>query len=283
MSSEIRYAQTRDGKRIAYCDRGEGLPIIHLTPFGAGSLEFERLPSTMRYMYGILQDRHRLIRFDPRGTGQSDRDVEEFTLEALCLDIHAVAEAAGLGRFAIFATTSSGPVAIAYAAAHPQRVSHLLLWCSSARGTDLRSPSRRAIDAIAQEDWKLYTEALASSAFGFAEAEDAARLAEILRDHTTPEMRKAFYGTIEAQDVTPLLSRVRMPVLVMHMRDSPLVPASGAARLAANLPDAKLVYFEGHSLFPLHAELLRSMQTMDRFLGGDGQIPSPAELSGAPA
>jgi len=43
------------------------------------------------------------------------------------------------------------------------------------------------------------------------------------------------------------------------------------------------VYFEGHSLFPLHAELLRSMQTMDRFLGGDGQIPSPAELSGAPA
>lgn len=95
MSSEIRYAQTRDGKRIAYCDRGEGLPIIHLTPFGAGSLEFERLPSTMRYMYGILQDRHRLIRFDPRGTGQSDRDVEEFTLEALCLDIHAVAEAAG--------------------------------------------------------------------------------------------------------------------------------------------------------------------------------------------
>lgn len=96
-------------------------------------------------------------------------------------------------------------------------------------------------------------------------------------------MRKAFYGTIEAQDVTPLLSRVRMPVLVMHMRDYPLVPASGAARLAANLPDARLVYFEGHSLFPLHAELLRSMQTMDRFLGGDGQIPSPAELSGAPA
>lgn len=281
MTSEIRHATTRDGKRIAFTDTGTGLPIIHLTPFGAGSLEFERLPSTMRYMYGVLQERHRLIRYDPRGTGQSDRDVDAFTLDALCLDIDAVAEAAGLARFAIFATTSSGPVAIAYAAANPQRVSHLLLWCSSARGTDLRSPSRRAIDAIAREDWKLYTEALASSAFGFAEAEDAARLAEILRDHTTPEMRAAFYGTIEGLDVTNLLAKVRMPVLVMHMRDYPLVPASGAARLAANLPDAKLVYFEGHSLFPLRAELMRSMQTMDRFLGGDGQVPSPPEMAAA--
>src|SRR4030067_709391 len=95
-----------------------------------------------------------LVRYDGRGSGLSDREVSDYSLEAWLLDLEAVVERLGLERFALWGSGLAGPTAIAYAARYPERVSHLLLWCSYVRGSDFwRSPRNQAFRAIRETDW----------------------------------------------------------------------------------------------------------------------------------
>src|SRR5688572_28962297 len=87
----------------------------------------------------------RLIRYDNRGSGLSDRDLRSFKLDDLLLDIDAVADRLGLEKFVLFGVSLSGPTAISYAARNPDRVSHLVLWCSPGRRADLASPQGEAL------------------------------------------------------------------------------------------------------------------------------------------
>lgn len=95
-----------------------------------------------------LAEKRKLGRYDGRGSGLSDRDVADYSLEAHVLDLQAVIDRPGGERFALLGPLNSGPVAIAYAARYPERLSHLLLWCSVARYSDLyRSPETQALRA----------------------------------------------------------------------------------------------------------------------------------------
>ena len=84
-----------------------------------------------------MAQKRMVVRYDGRGSGLSDRDVTDYSLEAHLLDLDAVVERLGLERFALFPAGVPGPVAIAYAVRHPERVSHLVLWCTYARASDL--------------------------------------------------------------------------------------------------------------------------------------------------
>src|SRR6185295_6699267 len=110
---------------------------------------------------------HTLIRYDARGTGLSDRDVTDFSLEAQIRDLEAVANALSLGPFALFAMGDSGMPAIAWTAGHPERVSHLVLWTSWANRAGVSGPQTQALRALVDLDWTTYTETAARVIMGW--------------------------------------------------------------------------------------------------------------------
>src|SRR5512135_605834 len=124
MELNMRYAVAADGVRIAYATAGRGQPCIRApwAPFSHCQLEWRQGTFFERLCRSRM-----IIPFDPRGTGLSDRDVADYSLEARALDIDAVADALGLTSFALHGIGTSGALAISYAVRHPERVSHLIL------------------------------------------------------------------------------------------------------------------------------------------------------------
>jgi class 3 adenylate cyclase len=200
------------------------------------------------------------------------------------LDLDAVVDRLGLETFALLAIIEAGPVAIAYAARHPERVSHLILWCSWARISDyFRSPQARALRALREQDWELFTETLAHVALGWSEGEEARRYAAVMRECVTPEAAQAFDRAAEGLDATHLLSQVRSPTLVLHRRRVPFPDVDVARGLAARIPDARLALLEGTSVAPYLEDTEAVLAAIDEFLGEGEEAAAGAEAPAAGA
>ena len=130
MDVRVQYATTADGVRIAFCAMGHGRPLLYMPPLPLRHVELEwQLPEDRRWLERLGHGRT-LIRYDPRGLGLSERQVDDWRLDALVLDVAAVVDAVGAEQVALFACLNAAPIAIAYAAHHAERVSHLFLWCA---------------------------------------------------------------------------------------------------------------------------------------------------------
>ena len=283
MEPRIQYAQTADGVSIAFWTLGEGMPLVDMwaSPFSHIQLEWS-FPELRRF-YGRLAEKRKLVRYDPRGTGLSERNVTDYGLDAHMLDLDAVVGRLGLERFALLAIIEAGPVAIAYAARRPERVSHLVLWCSWASASDyFRSPQARALRALREQDWELFTETLAHVALGWSEGEEARRYAAVMRECVTPEAVQAFDRAAEDLDATHLLSQVRSPTLVLHRRRVPFPDVDVARGLAARIPDARLALLEGVSVAPYLGDTEAVVAAIHDFLGEGEEAAAGAEpLAGA--
>ncbi len=267
MEPRIQYAKTKDGVSIAYWTLGEGNPIVHLPP-PITHIELEWQFPEMRHWYERLAHRRMLIRFDTRGMGLSQRDVSDLSLDRLVLDAEAVVDRLGLERFALFGYQHSGPVAVAYAARHPERVSHLILWAAYAKPSEWTdSPQVQAVRALMEKDWPTYTETLAHVVMGWSEGEPARRFAEMIREGATPELLQVGIRALLEFDVQALLPQVRTPTLVLHRRQFPFPAVSAARGLAAAMPDSRLAILEGESLAPYLGDSEAVLQAIDEFLG----------------
>jgi len=278
MEPRIQYAQTADGVSIAFWTLGQGMPFVCMPspPFSHIQLEWQ-LPD-IREWYERLAGRRKLVRYDGRGSGLSDRDVTDFSLDAHVLDLEAVIDRLGLEKFALMGWIDSGPPAVAYAARHPERVSHLVLWCTWARFSDYTpSPEFEAELALRDKNWEIYTEMMAHISFGWSEGEQARRFAALLREMTTPEALQESFARLNEVDVTALLPQVKSPTLVFHRRQLPFYDVSVAKGLASRIPNARLVVFEGSSLMPLSGDMEAVVQAIDEFLSeGEEAAAGPA-------
>ena len=152
MEPRIQYARTSDGVSIAFWTLGDGGPFVHMPWFRSSHIQVEWEIAEYRQWYEELCRNKQLVRYDGRGIGMSDRDVSDFSLDALVADLAAVVDRLELDRFALFGLLHTGPVAIAYAARHPGRVSHLILWCTYARSSDYaRSSQVRATRGLMEQ------------------------------------------------------------------------------------------------------------------------------------
>ncbi len=285
MEPSLSYARTDDGVRIAWTSHGSGPTLVHLpgVPFSDAANEW-RIPVLRRAFLG-LADELRFVQYDGRGTGSSQRDVADLSLEGMLLDLDAVVDAAGLERFALLGFFHSVLVAIAYAARHPERVTHLVLYGGAARGWGpMSGPGTQALLSLIEQDWDTFVESIAHAWLGWGVGEEEGRLAaEWFRNATSARNARATLREASAIDVTALLGAIRCPVLVLHRRDATVIPLALSEELAARLPDARLRVIEGSSasLFFEHADDV--VAEITSFIGGsDGDTPEHRPARPAP-
>ena len=265
MEPRIQYAKTQDGVSIAFATMGQGMPFVEMPAVPTNNVQ--RLAPEHRGWYEHLAQTRRLVRYDGRGNGLSQRDVTDYSLDSLVLDLKAVVDDLELEKFALFASIYSGPVAITYAAHYSERVSHLILWHSWSRTRDAASPQIRALGRLIDADWETYTETAAHVAFGWSEVEAARKAAASYRESMTQGAMQAFMLAMREVDVTDLLPRVRSPTLVLHRRQVAWPQLDLARDLASRLPGARLALLEGTS--PAHdlGDVKGVLHAIDEFLG----------------
>jgi class 3 adenylate cyclase/pimeloyl-ACP methyl ester carboxylesterase len=284
MEPRIQYAKTADGVSIAFWTLGEGQPLVSTphTPWSHVQLEWGR-PEVRRW-YERLAEKRRLIRYDNRGSGLSDRHVADYGLEVHVLDLEAVVDRLRIEQFALLGCGDSGPAAVAYAARHPERVSRLILWCTFSRFSDyFPSQEFNAEFSLRDKDWKIYTETLAHLGLGWSEGDQAHQFAAFMRECVTPETLRAFYAAISDLDITDLLPEVKSPTLVLLRHQVSWPPPDLGRELAAKIPDAQLVVLEGTSLAPFVGDKDAVLTAIDEFLGEGEETAAGAEAPEAGA
>jgi class 3 adenylate cyclase len=228
-----------------------------------------------------LAEHWKLVEFDARGVGLSASDTFDHSLDAFVADIEAVADAAGLDRFGIFAGMFSGPAAVAYAARHPKRVSHLVLWCSFARTADYRtSPKALAARAVGTDsDWPTLVQALWRAAWGRSRSDLLDQYVDVAVNQVTRHQHETGSRFVLGDDVVDLLPTVETKTLVVHREES-IVPSALGRPLAAGLPNARLLAMEGDSLLPFVGNGDLVLETLRDFMGT--ATPSDAEPADQP-
>jgi len=278
MEPRIQYAQTADGVSIAFWTLGEGTPFVYMPslPFCHVQLEWQYPP--WRDWYERLAERRKLIRYDGRGTGLSQRRIANYSLDAFVLDLEAVVERLDLEPFILFAPgLHAGPIAIAYAARHPDVVSHLVLWGTYARAADvIRYPQIQALRALWNLDWETYTETVANMLLGWSGGRQARQLAAFVRESIAQEDLRALMAVVHEFDVTELLPQVKAPTLVLQRRQVPAPAVEIATRLAAQIPGAQLVVYEAVHPVPLAGDMEAVLRAIDEFVGESEEAAAPA-------
>ena len=248
MEPRVQYAKTSDGINIAYAVFGSGPAIVfpsmiwgNIHTYKSGLLGFNRTYDELVSLGWSV------ITYDGRGTGSSDRDVEDYTLEERMQDLEAVIDRVGPDRFALCGILQGGPAAITYAVQHADRVSHLVLSDTFANAREYYEliPALRMTQLTlrdADDEWEFATLTLANALTGYTDTELARRMAETFRTGMTAKAYMAFRNAAEEIDVQHLLPQIGVPTLVVHDRSLPIERVGVLAqRLAPLIPNARLV------------------------------------------
>ncbi len=288
MERRIQYATTTDEVSIALWTLGQGDPLVYVVGGPWNHLEMWDVPEC-RGWYERLAQKRMLVGYDVRGTGLSQRDVTDFSLEARLMDLEGVIDHLNLNRFSLIGAADAGPVAISYAVRHPKKVANLILWCSWVRGADIISPRIQAWRGLIEEDWELMTDTCAHLALGWSEGEMGRRSAEYLRENVTRDVARASLAAGDTVDVTGLLPQVNAPTLVIHRREIPWLPVDVARALASQIHNAQLILLDGESTAPYLGDAEAPADAIEDFLdseesgkrlpqeGGASHLPGAAE------
>jgi pimeloyl-ACP methyl ester carboxylesterase len=217
----MQYVKTSDDVKIAYLSLGDGPAIVFASNIFGDAHNYRRgWPHVRGVTDRLVGLGWRVVRYDHRGMGSSDRNVEDLSLEARVKDLTAVVEQLGLKRMALAGLDLGAATAIACAVQRPASVSHLVLlspWASGARRFAL--PSHRvALSPMATGDpeWKVFAPVIVSVATGFEDGELARQGADNILQSTSPTGLAAYNRASKCIDLTPLLPRVTMRTLVIH-------------------------------------------------------------------
>ena len=249
-AESIRFCPSRDGTRIAYTVSGNGPPIIRLAGLFT-HLEFDRDNWVWRPWLSLLGKGRTLVRYDARGSGMSDREGVRFSFERYIEDVEAVAAATGLRAFALFGIGGPAALAIAYAARHPENVTHLILHAAFTRGRIARATTAAQLDEI-ETIFKIISlgfddedpsrrQMITSQFLPDGTAEQLRQFGELLQVSSTPrnivESLRAWYNA----DIRAQLPQIRCPALVLHPRAGFRVPLEEGRMVAQSIPGARLV------------------------------------------
>lgn len=266
----IQYVTTSDGVSIAYAVMGDGRPQLRIPTLPVSHLQIMSSAEFARDANSISQGRT-LVTYDARGFGLSQRDITDFSLDALVRDIEAIVDHLGLGQIQVLSAGYGVPIAIAYAAAHPDRVSHLALSAyASAKG--MPDEEIDAILALGDKNWELATETLTHAVLGWSNSTTAHQVASVIRASASPDTLRRFIQQIRQWRVQDLLPDVSAPTLVVG-RSAPARSFETARDLAAAIPGARLAMVEG----TIEASNPQEASVVASFLN-DGAVLTPTSV-----
>jgi pimeloyl-ACP methyl ester carboxylesterase len=257
---EIRFCTAPDGVRIAYASVGSG-PVLVKAPNWLTHLEYEWQSPVWRHWWEALARDFRLIRFDQRGSGLSDWQVEDMSFEAWVQDLEAVVDAVGVDRFDLLGISQGGAAAVEYAVRHPDKVRQMVLYGAYTRGRVARGESPQVLDAVMtlmREGWgrdnPAYRQMFTTQFMPDAQAEQMSWFNELQRVSTTGENAARIQFTGSYIDVVDRLKLVSVPTLVIHATGDARVPFDEGRRLASEIPNARLVALDSRNHLTLETE-----------------------------
>ena len=238
------------------------------------SIEFDWKVSNFRAAAELSARTFTYMRYDPRGSGLSDREVDEFSLDAMVCDLEAVTSTLAFDQFRLFAPGHLGMVGAAFAARHSDRLSHLVLWASEVHGKAFASPALRPLRDLIESDWRAASESIVRTVDYWDNPDLAREHAEMMRASVAPGTYLRFMRAVDEWELTALLPGITCPTLVIHPAANPYRPVEGARQLAAAIPNSRLVLVEGRSVLMPGMEVIRTAGQF--FLGAEQRGPSAA-------
>jgi DNA-binding winged helix-turn-helix (wHTH) protein/pimeloyl-ACP methyl ester carboxylesterase len=249
VSQAVSFCKTNDGISLAVASVGSGTPVVRAAHW-ATSIDCDWDGPFTGPLLQHLAARHRVIRYDGRGVGLSDRSVPEISFATMLADLNAVIEDTCPGRFALLGVSGGAATSIAYAVSHPERVSSLVLFGGYARGRNKRGSEQDAEEAKAfltmlRSGWgnehSVFMRAFCSFFIPGASPELIKSFIDFQRVSTTGENAIKVRTAVDDIDVSNLLAKVTVPTLVFHCTHDNLVPFAQGQLLAAGITGAKLV------------------------------------------
>lgn len=250
LKQKIRLCTSRDGVRLAFAASGSGPPLVKVGNW-LTHLEFDLASPVWGYLIEALSRDHTLVRYDQRGTGLSDWNVGSMTFEDQVADLEAVVDAAGFQRFPLLCISQGTPVGITYAVRHPDRVSQLILHGGYVRGRRRRSQDPAHLEEaetmikLMELGWgkndPAWRQFFTSQFIPGGTNEQHDWFNELQRMSTSPANAVRMLRDFEEVDVTPLLSRVQCPTLVLHATRDLRVPFAEGRLLAGGIEQARFV------------------------------------------
>jgi pimeloyl-ACP methyl ester carboxylesterase/DNA-binding CsgD family transcriptional regulator len=244
----LEFATSADGARIGWMSTGTGPALVHLPgiPFSNAEAEW-RIP-VLRQAFTRLGEQLRFIQFDGRGTGRSQRDVTDLSLEAYLNDLDAVVGAAGLETCVLLGYYGSAAHAIAWAARHADRVHGLILFgAAPSHGDTMQATGTQALLGLIERDWDTFVESMTHAWLGWPIGDEGRLAADSFRASTTPALARASLQAAGTLDVTADAARVSCPALILHRADATVIPIEASEELARAFPHGRLEILPGSS------------------------------------
>jgi pimeloyl-ACP methyl ester carboxylesterase/DNA-binding CsgD family transcriptional regulator len=287
---DLRYVTTPDGVTLACATTGQGPALVRVGTW-MSHLDCElREPHTWATIQALSRH-HRLVRYDPRGCGLSTRKVPPLSFEQMLADLEVVMDALAPGKVALLGISGGAPIAIAYAARHPERVSALVLfngfgraYFSAANAPPQLLEEAKLLLASARQGWaherSPFRQIFIAQMLGAAAAADpeARRLIDQrMRLSMTPEMAEQFLAMNYAMDVKAQCALLECPALVLHAREDQMVGFEQGRKLAAWIPGARFVPLESdaHIIPESHGAFRVFMAEVLGFLGSPDNADRP--------
>ena len=276
----IGFCTADDGVRIAYGVHGSGTPLVKAANW-LTHLDHDWRSPVWRHWLRDLGERHTMVRYDERGCGLSDRDVDEdaFTLDRWVRDLEAVVDAAGLDQFALLGISQGAALSIEYMARNPGRVTHFVVCGGFARGRKKRRSAISAeeaatLEAMIRIGWGKPNPAFRRLFTTFflpgGTPEQMEWFDELMRTSTSPSTAARIWAARAELDVSARAGSLDVPTLVLHARDDAVVPFDEGRLIAGLVPGARFVPLEGrnHVLLESEPAWQEFLREVDRFFGG---------------
>lgn len=261
---QIRFTQSQDGVRLAYAISGFGDQTLIKAATWLSHLEVDWQSPVWSHLLESFSAKTTFIRYDERGCGLSDWDVQDLSFAAWVEDLHVLVESLDLKRFALLGISQGAAVAIAYAVKYSDKVSHLILHGGYARGRLVRSTSPQQTEEaqmmcrLAELGWgkedSSFRQFFTSQFIPGGTAEQHQWFNDMEKVSTSPHNAARFMSEFNTIDVSGLLPKVTCPTLVTHSRHDVRVPFEEGRLLAMEIPNAEFVPIESGNHLLLQTE-----------------------------
>jgi pimeloyl-ACP methyl ester carboxylesterase/DNA-binding CsgD family transcriptional regulator len=257
VEQNIKFCTAPDGVNLAYAISGNGPPLVRVANW-LTHLDLDWKGPIWSHWFREFTRDHTLVRFDLRGSGLSDRSVDEQSMEVWLQDLEAIIEDLGIGRFPLLGFCQGGAIALNYAVCHPEQVSHLILFDSYSRGNlNDGAPMRKKLETKAlkkmiEVGWGRKDTAIFRRIFADLLMPDASEkvrhwLAELQHKTTSPAMAARLWEAFHRINVEQLAKKVEVPTLIFHVKGDKVVPFEAGRRLASLIPNARFVPLESEN------------------------------------